>query len=910
MLLDRHDERAAIDRLLRDVRAGLSGALVLRGEAGIGKTTLLEYAIKEASGMRITRIAGVESEMTLEFAGLHQLLVPVLDGIDELPRPQRDALRSTFGLVSGDPPRPFLIGLAALTLLSAAAEERPLFCVIDDTQWLDDESRGVSSFVARRLQADHVGILFALTEPSPVRLEGLPQFVVGELPPSDARELLTSVLPGASDAAVVAHIVTESRGNPLALVELSNVITADQLAGIAPLPEPVPVGRTLQQRILRRFRSVPVQSQTLLLLAAAEPSGDPLLIRRAAESLGIIWESALTPEAEFLMTFDPRATFRHPLVRSAVYHGSSIGERRRVHRALADSTDAALFPDRRGWHLAAAAIGPDEVLAAELERSAEEAQGRGGYAAAAALLTRAASLSPEPRRQALRILSAARAELVAGAPARAQTLLDAAAAHLTADVDRARAQSLQGTIWFFAGRFGETSATLLSAAETTERFDRRAAISAYLFADTAALYGGELAQGCSEVDVAKAALTFLGPRRHFATTAELLLCGISIRHSSGRTEAIPVLRAAVAAACNESEFAWPLLGCLAAGEVFDDKAWELLATRWVELDRSRGALTTLPLALNYLSWCEVLNGRFGVADANMAEAHDISNLTGFRGLLGDPAPADLLLLAWRGDPEMTRVAARAMMQDGVERGQGAALGHAQAALTILELSVGQYEEARNCALDVLRYDYFYLGASVLPDLIEACVRCEDVDRAEATLTGLSERATASGTDFALGLLARSRALLASKGDWEILYREALTRLERCRVATELARSHLLYGEWLRRQGRRRDARQQFHTALESFERMGANSFAERTRMELRATGERVSSKSEVTAVALTPQEAQIVECVASGAKNAEIAAQLFISPSTVDYHLRKIFRKFDVNSRTQLVRVYSERPCD
>jgi DNA-binding CsgD family transcriptional regulator len=910
MLLDRHEERLAIDRLIRGVREGRSGALVLRGEAGIGKTALLDYAFDQAADMSTARVAGVESEMTLGFAGLHQLLVPFLAGIDELPEPQREALKSTFGVVPGDPPNPFLIGLAVLTLLSATAERRPLICVIDDTQWLDDESIRVLSFVARRLHADHVGFVFALTDPSRVQLEGLSQLVVGELPTADACQLLASVAPGRGDPAIMTNIVLQTRGNPLALVELANEITADQLAGIAPLPEPVPVGRTLQQRFLRRFQSLPAESRTLLLMAAAEPSGDELLIQRAAGALGITWETALSPEAELLMTFDPRATFRHPLVRSAIYHGSSMVERRRVHQALADSTDAASFPDRRAWHLAAATVGPDEVVAAELERYAEAAQQRGGYAAAAALLERAASLTPDPGRQALRMLFAAQAELVAGAPARAQTLLEAASAHLTADLDQARARAVQGTIWFMLGRFGETSATLLSAAETIERFDHPTAVDEFLFAETAALYAGELAQGSRDIDVARAALSALGSRTDFTTTAELLLYGVSVRLTTGRSAAIPFLQSAVAAASRDTEPTWPFLGCLTAGEVFDDRAWASLAARWVEQDRGRGALTTLPVALNYLSWSEVLNGRFGVAAACMSEAHEISGLTGFRGLLGEPSPADLLLMAWQGDAEKTRAAAQTMVRDGIERGQGAAIGHAQAALAILELSCGRYEVAKRCALDVFEYDYFYLGTAVLPDLIEASVRCGDVKCAENALARLSDQAVACDTDLAIGLLARSRALLGPDPDTdaELLYREAISRLERCLMVTELARTHLLFGEWLRRQGRRRDAQEQLRIALERFERMGAEGFAERTRIELRASGERIGSKLSGAQIALTPQEAQIVEHVANGAKNAEVAAQLFISPSTVDYHLRKVFRKLGVNSRTQLVRLYSEQP--
>lgn len=902
-LIDRLEQREAINDLLVAARAGTSGTLVLRGEAGIGKTVLLQYAAEAATDFRLARVVGVESEMALGFAALHQLLLPFLGGVDRLPRPQRDALESAFGLAAGSGPDPFLVGLSALTLVSKAAEERPLLCVIDDAQWLDHESVGAVSFVARRLQADRVGLLFGVREPSVsrVQLEGLPCVEVGGLAATDVHELLASIAPGRVDERVTDQIVAETGGNPLAIAELVPELTAEQLSGDAPLPAPLPVGRTLQERLLRRSRLLPPEGQTLLLLAAAEPSGDAVLLRHAAEVLGLDWESAMTPEVELFLRLEPAPSFRHPLIRSAVYHGAAGAERRRAHRALANATDSERDADRRAWHLASATVGPDETVATQLERSAETARSRGGHAAAASFLARSADLTPDAARRADRTLRAAQAELTAGAPNRAQALLDAASPQLDGVQQRTQAQRLQGAIWFGLGQIGDAPATLLQAARALEPVDRRDAVDTLLEAQEAAIYAGRLARHSNAaVDIAHAAAVVVRDHGPDRAAADLLLDGIATRLTSGYEASVPILRRSIEKMRDERRLRWHMLTCLAAGELLDNGVWHELAASWVRQARDQGALTTLPVALNYLSWSEVLIGRFVAAESNMAEAREISALTGFRGIVGPHAPAVLLLAAWRGDEETTQAAASAIADDARERGQGAAISHSQSALAILELGRGDYSAALSRARDVYDEDIFYLGTLGLPDLIEAAARCGEQSVAAAAMVRLSDRARATGTPWALGLLERSRALVADDDHAEALYQSAVDHLRGNDTRPDLARAHLLYGEWLRRRRRRTDARDELRVAADMFAKSGAEGFAARARRELLATGEHARRRSVETSGDLTPQERNIARLAASGETNAEIASQLFISASTVDYHLRKVFRKLSITSRRKL----------
>ena len=911
-LINRDQERHALDQLLDAARAGLSGSIVLRGEPGIGKTALLDYAVGRAGGMQVARLLAVESEMELGFAALHQLLVPFLDRIGELPTPQRDALGSAFGLIAADTAAPdrFLVGLAVLTLLAAAAAEQPLLVIVDDAQWLDDVSADVLAFVARRVYADGIVLLFAVREPAGTRvpLDGLTDLSLTGLSDRDARALLTTVAGDLLDDSVAARLVAETRGNPLALIELPGELTAGHLSGGVLLPEPVPVGSLLQQRFLRQVQALPADTQALLLLAAADPSGDPALLWRAADGRGLPVEAAVPAETERLLTLLPRIAFRHPLIRSAIYHGAPATQRRLAHQALAAASDPEADPDRRAWHLAAASAGRDEEVAAELERCADRASHRGGHAATAAFLARAAELTPDPGRQAARRLTAAQANLVAGAPGRALTLVEQAAPSLQGPLERARAQRLTGAIQMALGQAHGTLPVLLEAARALLPLDLRLGRDALLEAMAAAIYfrrPGSLQEPRKVALAARAAPPV--PER---TTADLLLDGFAARFTDGYEAAVPDFRRAITALRASADVRWFMLGCLAAGELWDLNGWHGLASRWVALARQRGALTMLPVALLLLNGAEVSAGRLSATESIHQEAAEISAATGNPGLMGTATRRNDLLSAWRGREVETRAGAGAREREELERGVGGGSVIASYALTVLEIGLGHYQAALPHALRVYQDD-LYFGCFVLPEVVEAAARAGDHGAAAAALDRLARRASASGTPWALGLLARSQALMADDDQAEGRYLEAVSQLSASMARPDLARAHLLYGEWLRRQRRRAEARAQLHTALDMFAAMELDAFTGRARTELGALGERLSAHGQDPAAerlrkSLTAQEERIARLVAEGASNSDAAAELFLSPSTIDYHLRKVFRKLGVTSRTQLIGALGE----
>jgi DNA-binding CsgD family transcriptional regulator len=900
-------ETATLDGLLNAVREGLSRTLVLRGEPGIGKTALLEYTIQSATDFRLTRALGIESEMEFSFAGLHQLLVPFLPRLRELPGPQQDALQSAFGLVVGAAPDRFQVGLATLTLLAAAAAEQPLLCVVDDAQWLDLESGEVLAFVARRLYADRIALLFAVRDGAGPRrrLEGLSELFIDGIPEADARELLASVVAGPLDSHVADRIIAATRGNPLALLELTSDLAPAQLRGTSMLPEPLPIGAHLQEMFFRRVKSLPSSAQTMLLLAAADPSGDPVLLWRAAKLLGLTIEAVGPAEAERLISVGPQIAFRHPLIRSAVYHSAPLHERRRIHEALAMASDPQIDPDRRAWHRATAALGPDEGIADELERSADRARQRGGHAATAAFLSRAAELTPDEHQRTERMLAAVEAELISGATNSAQAILLQVTPRLVDPTQRARGLRLQGALRWAEGQLADAPSLLLQAARMLGPLDPQLSTETMLEALQAALYGGQFARDGGAKSVAREALSMSPGARPHMTISDLLLSGFTTLLTEGRAAAFPDLRRAVATLQaselpDDDDLRWFMLGCLAASELWDDQAQHALASRWVGLARDRGALTALPVALNYLGWYEVTEGRLHAAETTLAEGREISRAIGNPGIVGASGAGELLRLVWRGREAPARAAAAALSRDAIERGQGAGLTHAQSALAILELSLGNYQAALECARDVYDENLLFLGTLTLPDLVEAGVRGGDREMAADALDRFRERALLSGTQWALGLLARSQALLIEDAAAEDSYIEAIERLQTSRATTDLARAYLLYGEWLRRQGRKRDARMALRTAHETLDSMGAAAFAERARNELLATGEHARQRTVETRDDLTPQEAQIARLAGEGLRNPEIASRLFISGSTVEYHLVKVFRKLGVRSRTEL----------
>jgi DNA-binding CsgD family transcriptional regulator len=895
-LLDRGSERDVLEGLVTGVRAGQSRVLVLRGEAGIGKTALLEHLSAVTEGCRIARIAGVESEMELAFAGLHALCAPMLGRLGHLPVPQRDALNTAFGMSGGPPPDRFLVGLAVLSLLADAAEEQPLICIVDDAQWLDRVSVQTLAFVARRLLAERVGLVFAVRESGDDHeLDGLPEIVIEGLAAADARRLLDATVPGSLDARVRDWILGEAGGNPLALLELPREGTRIAVAGGFGLPVETPLTSRIEQGFVRQLEPFPAGTRRLLLLAAAEPVGDVTLLWRAAERLGIGLEAAAPAEAAGLVEIGARVRFRHPLLRSAIYRAASAPERREVHLALADATDARLDPDRRAWHRARAADGPDEAVAGELERSAGRAQARGGLSAAAAFLQRAAELTPDPAIRVERLLAAAQAKLDVADAASASELLAAAELGPVDELQRARLQRLRAQIAFASQRGRDAPPLLLEAARRLDPLDAAMARETYLEAIASAMFAGRLGTGPDERAVAEAAR--VSNRVPAEGPAGRLLDALVTRYTEGYAASVAPLSRAVRAFGEPDgggeDRRWLWLACRLAQDLWDDELWHVLATRGVRLARETGALSLLPNALNYLAALNVHSGAFTTAATLTDEVDSITQATGIPPL----RYAACMLAAARGDE------APALFEWGwrdlTERGEGSGLGQLWRLTALRHNGHGHYGEALVAARHACEHEDVMAYGWALVELIEAGVRGGRPDEAAAALDRLSERTRASGTQWALGIEARCRALLS---DDEALYRESVERLAHSRAAVELARSRLLYGEWLRRENRRLDAREQLRAAHEMFSRMGAAAFADRARRELSATGETVRKRTVETLGELTPQEAQVARLAARGRTNPEIAALLFLSPRTVEYHLHKIFPKLGISSRRELRR--------
>jgi DNA-binding CsgD family transcriptional regulator len=901
MLLDRLAERAALSRLLDAARGGRSGVLVLRGEPGVGKTALLGYAIESAAGLRISRVAGVESEMELAFAALHQLCAPMLDGLERLPDPQRVALGVAFGLRAGQAPDRFLVGLAALSLLSDTADRQPLLCVVDDAQWLDRASAQTLGFVARRLLAEPIALVVAAREPGEEFRE-LPELLVEGLRHDDARELLGSVIIGPLDEQVRERVVAETHGNPLALLELPRGLTPTELAGGFGLPDVPGLPGKIEESFRRRLEALPAAAQRLLLVAAAEPGGDPVLVWRAAGRLGIGVEAAAAAEASGLLTMGERVTFRHPLVRSAVYRAAaSAYDRRAVHQALADATDPLTDPERRAWHRAQAAPEPDEEVAEDLENSAGRAQARGGLAATAAFLERSAVLTPDPARRAERALAAVQAKYQAGAPDAALGLLAVAESGPPDEFRRARANLLRGQIAFASRRGRDAPPLLLKAARQLEPLDPRLARETYLEALSATLFAGRLALGGGMREVAEAAAAASSPPPP-ARASDLLLDGLALLVTDGHAAGIPLLKQAVSAfrgadVSREEGLRWMWLACHAAGLVWDYESWDVLSARLIMLAREAGALTVLPIAFSTRAGVHLFGGDFALAASLAAEVESVTKATG-----SSIAPyAAVALAAFQGRETEAFEEIDAGAKDAELRGEGEGLSLIQWATALICNGLGRYEQALPAAEEASQDSHLLWFANwAIAELVEAATRSGMPARAGDTLTRLSEIARTCGTDWALGVEARTRALTSEGENAETLYRESVSRLGRTRLRVELGRAHLLYGEWLRRQRRIRDAREQLRSAYELFSAIGAEAFAERARIELRAAGGHAPRRAAQARDTLTAQEALIARLAAGGASNPEIAARLFISSATVAYHLRKVFAKLGISSRSQL----------
>jgi DNA-binding CsgD family transcriptional regulator len=909
-LKNRRVERTALDRLVEAVRAGQSQTLVVRGDPGVGKTVLLDYLADRASqaGCQVAHAVGVQSEMELAFAGVHQLCAPLLDRAKRLPAPQHDALQTAFGLAEGPPPDRFFVGLAVLNLLSEGAGKRPLIGLVDDVQWLDRASAQALGIAARRLGADSVGLVFAARDPG-TELAGLPELEVHGLHDDDARSLLEAELARPLDERVRDLIIAETRGNPLALVELPRGLTASELAGGFGLPGAlsgaVPLAGRIEDSFVRQLDALPEPTRRLLQLAAADPSGDAALVWRAARRLEIPFVAAEPAVEAGLVEFAGRVRFRHPLVRSAVYRSASWSGRRQLHGALAEVTDPRADPDRRAWHRAQAADGPDEEVAAELERSAGRAQARGGVAAAAAFLERAVALSADPARRTGRALAAAEAGLSAGAYDPALAMLALAETGPLDALQRGRMELLQGMAAYAQRRGSDAPPLLLRAAQTLEALDPKLARETYLDAWCAALFAGKLARAGSMYHLSaevRRARPAAGPTR----PSDLLLDGFSLLMTDGRAAATPFLQRACAGfagadASVEEVLRWGWLATVGAAVVWDYEGCVTIGSRGVQLARDLGALTVLAVALNILTEAVAMGGEFGWAERLIAEADAVTEATGTQVL----QYGALFLRAFQGrEAEVARLS-EVTVRDATAGGQGTALEFVDHARAVILVAQGRFREALVPARDAVdATPEMVVAGWGLTELVEAAAKCGETEVARGALARIEERNSVIATDWGLGIQARSRALLATGAAAESLYREAIERLGRTRLRPELARSRLLFGEWLRAQGRRREALAELRAAYDQFTAIGMDGFAERARGGVLAMGERIVKPQPAGAQdELTPQERQIAELARDGLSNREIGARLFLSPRTVEWYLRNIFGKLGIRSRRELARV-------
>jgi DNA-binding CsgD family transcriptional regulator len=877
--------------------------LVIRGEAGIGKTALMRYCARQASGCRLVQIDGVEFEMEMPLAALYQLCTPMLSCLAALPEPQQRALRVAFGLAPEPAPDRFVLGLAVLSLLAEYAAARPLVCLVDDAQWLDEASSQVLGFVGRRLLAEPVGVLFAVREAADERLfPGLPALTVEGLSDEDARVLLTAAVPGHLDKRVCDRIVAETGGNPLGLLELARGMTEAELAGGFGGPRQARLPSHLQDHYLRQVRMLPEPAQQLMLLAAADPTGDATLLWRAAQTLGLGPDAAAAADEEQLLNIGSRVRFRHPLVRSAAYVAGSPEDRRAAHLTLATATDAQTDPEHRVWHLAAAATGPDEEVAAALEQAAAKIQARAGLAASAAFLQRSVTLTAEPGRHTERALAAALANPHAGAVDIALGLLAQAEAHAVDDLQRARVEQLRGRVEWASVTGREAPVLLLGAARKLESLDAQLARETYLYAWVASHLAGPLAgPGGLLLEVSRAAQAAPQPAGA-PRPCDLLLDGLTTMIVQGRAAAEPTIRRAVSAflgdqVSGEEWLQWGIFAQMAAMAAWDFDSWVALSTRHVELARALGALAPLSIALNGRGSVATHCGDFETATSLAAEKDVVNEVTGIRLA----TTCDLLLAGYRGRPAEAVPLFTATTEDSTARGEGLAVQMADWSAAVLHNGLGRYAEALAVAEPATEETYSPLSTQlVLPELIEAAVRTGRADLAREALGRLSAMTAVEGSDWAKGLEARSRALVSEGQEAERCYAEAVERLGRTPLRPERARAHLLYGEWLRRENRRLDARHQLHAAYNLFTAIGAEAFAERARSELLAAGEKVRKREVDTYSQLTPQEEHIVRLARDGRTNPEIAAELFISTRTVEWHLRKVFAKLGITSRRDL----------
>jgi len=901
LLLGRRNESEVLEDLLLAARRGEGGAIVLQGEPGIGKTALIDHIVSLAGEFNVLRTVGNEAEIELAYASLQELFRAQTEAIEQLPDPQRRAIETALGIVTGIAPDRLLLGLGVLNLVSLVSAKRPVLCVIDDAQWLDPPSAQAIAFAARHVSKEAVVFLFAARTPVDA-VRGLPELVVVGLEDQDARELLETAVPARLDDSVVDRIVAETHGNPLAILELPRGLTPSQLAGGFGLPVSVTLAGQIEESYRRRFSRLSSDSRRLLLVVAADSTGDPGIIWRAADHLGIAETSADALEDDGLVEFGDRVVFHHPLVRSAVYNTATPRQRRDAHAALAEASDTNSDQDRRAWHRALATVRPNENVADEVEASAERALARGGFAAAGAFLGRAVALSVHPGRRARRALRAAQAQQLAGDLDAASGLAAIAKRGPLDDLDRTQLDVLLGQIAFARNRRNGASPLVLKAASRLESVDLRLARDAYLEALVAAIFAGHLAGQANLQAVAKAARAVRspdGPTR----ASDLLLEGLALLVTDGYKSGVPELKKALSVfrgdeLSTEERLRWSWIAGGTAGFIWDHDSWDVLTARQERLARDQGALSVLPITLSTRVGVCLFAGEISLARSLVEQLNMVTDALDTRS----SPNASLFLAAFCGDDnDVCQLVETMSTKDSQGRNEAMALLWARA---LLCNSRGKYEEAFRVSTAALSdpSDLWYSGWSTV-ELIEAASRTGRTRDAEPSMELLAESTAACGTEWALAVQARCRALVSDDANAETLYREAVERLEPTRMKVDLARTHLVYGEWLRRQHRKRDARKHLRAAHGLFAEFDMKGFAERAEAELLATGEIARKRTVETIFDLTSQERRISEMAAGGASNPDIAEQLFISTATVEYHLSKVYRKLGVRSRTQLANV-------
>ncbi|MGA8248528.1 MAG: AAA family ATPase [Nocardioides sp.] len=893
-LLGRAAECRRLDELLDGARGGEGGVLALWGEPGIGKSALLAHVVSSTRDMRVLQVQGAGHEADLEFAAIHQLCLPLMDRLGELSEPQRAALETIFGVSAGAPPDHRIIGLAVLNLMTHAAQELPLLCTVDDAQYLDRGSAHVLSFVARRLQEAPIALVFTTRRPDP-HLSGLPDLEVLRLDDSDARALLETVVPVGPAAHVRDRLLTEAHGNPGALLELPRRLDVTRVASGLRILADDAVHGTIEQGYLDQIRGLPTSTRLVLLVAAADLSGDPRVVRAAVERLGIVDATGLVDDAEALLTLDPRVTFRHPLARSAAYRVAAPGQRRDAHLALAAVTDAVLDADRHAWHRAAACSGPDESVARALEHSVDVAQVRGGSSAAAAFLQRAAALTADDARRAERGLAAARASLLAGDHIATRRHLDAAERHCEDDRQQLHIELVRAQLELASGRVGEAGALFLGTAQRLEHHDLELARETYLNAWLAAAAEGSRSR---LIEVSNLAASL--PEPDYPRLTDRLLSGYARLVAGDRDAAVRILHAAGAAIRMASDSDVLRLGWVVSGlgpTLWDDGLFRATCTMQVRASREEGALWDLPRHLGALALATAWTGHLADAGSLIVEAEQVAAATG-----GAPAPhASLFRAALEGDVQVASSLITSVIAQDPADGHSSAIAAAQWSAAVLHNGLGNYQQAVEAAQAASALPAPCVSVWALPELVEAAVRVGDRDLADRSLTRLLDTTRPCRTHWSTGIAARCRAVVEGGDGADPLFQEAIRRLALTSWRPELARAHLLYGEWLRREGRRVDAREQLAQAQELFASVGMAAFTERARRELLATGATARRRVGPTSdTALTPQEAQIASLVRDGHSNPEVAELLFLSPRTVEWHLRKVFMKLSITSRKQL----------